>query len=140
MPFQLTLYYILLLSYIIMKIVLVPLFYLSGILQGIIDRPTLFFDIKSSKKTVGITELSPALIGQYTIPLRTGTFASLIISCQSFLRISCFSHCQCSSCRIDRMTQLFEIQHHRIRTKSVFVASFQVSSRQFDQYGFLIEL
>ena len=39
-----------------------------------------------------------------------------------------------------RMTQLFEIQHHRIRTKSVFVASFQVSSRQFDQYGFLIEL
>ena len=43
MPFQLTLYYILLLSHIIMKIVLVPLFYLSGILQGIIDRPTLFF-------------------------------------------------------------------------------------------------
>ena len=39
MPFQLTLYYILLLSHIIMKIVLVPLFYLSGILQGIIDRP-----------------------------------------------------------------------------------------------------
>ena len=35
MPFQLTLYYILLLSHIIMKIVLVPLFYLSGILQGI---------------------------------------------------------------------------------------------------------
>ena len=46
---------------------------------GIIDRPTLFFNIKSSKKAVGITELSPALIGQYTIPLRTGTFASLII-------------------------------------------------------------
>ena len=67
MPFQLTLYYILLLSHIIMKIVLVPLFYLSGILQGIIDRPTLFFNIKSSKKAVGITELSPALIGQYTI-------------------------------------------------------------------------
>ena len=69
MPFQLTLYYILLLSHIIMKIVLVPLFYLSGILQGIIDRPTLFFNIKSSKKAVGITELSPALIGQYTICL-----------------------------------------------------------------------
>ena len=59
MPFQLTLYYILLLSHIIMKIVLVPLFYLSGILQGIIDRPTLFFNIKSSKKAVGITELFP---------------------------------------------------------------------------------
>ena len=69
MPFQLTLYYILLLSHIIMKIVLVPLFYLSGILQGIIDRPTLFFNIKSSKKAVGITELSPALIGQYTLLL-----------------------------------------------------------------------
>lgn len=50
MPFQLTLYYILLLSHIIMKIVLVPLFYLSGILQGIIDRPTLFFNIKSDKR------------------------------------------------------------------------------------------